>query len=474
MVIGYCKEKKKELYIMYVDFSKAYDKVPRYKLLEELKTLGCGSVMLRAIKALYSSTKFILSDAIINFNTGVLQGASTSCLLFTLYLDRMIKMIKAKHPTDGFLGELGVMLLMDDTVLLATSREKLIDKYKTLLQYCSEFGMVVNQAKTKFMVINGTDEDCESISLTHRQEDICLHHTDQYIYLGAPFTSDGNPTTAIKVHVQNSIKHMNKLIAFLQKNSDLPFVLKKKVLDACFMSSIAYAGEAWLHGKTKSLETLYIKAIKATLGVRNTTCTDLCLVELSYPTFQAFLLERRRMFFKKKMNELDAEDPLKIALDLCENGKTKGFLAVQEAVSLNEDQVEKDIMRLKREIEEKAPISSRRQFYMVINPKKVVHNIYSMVPAVPVHFRIQFTRLRLVFHSLRIETGRWSRLERRQRTCICGSAVQDENHVLFDCIRTENIRNHYSFTSFNNLFDGSKPVDTCVFIYKILKSFENT
>ena len=43
-----------QVYIMFIDFKKAYDKVPRAKLAECLKQRGCGHTMLLPIQAVYS------------------------------------------------------------------------------------------------------------------------------------------------------------------------------------------------------------------------------------------------------------------------------------------------------------------------------------------------------------------------------------------------------------------------------------
>ena len=45
--------------------------------------------------------------------------------------------------------------------------------------------------------------------------------------------------------------------------------------------------------------------------------------------------------------------------------------------------------------------------------------------------------------SLKVETGRGSRIERENRLCDCERGVQDETHVVFDCERTETIRAKY-------------------------------
>jgi hypothetical protein len=152
LIIDYCMKKKCKLYLLFIDFSKAYDKVPRWKLINEMRQMGCGGIMLQTIIALYTCTIFVLKSAVISFNMGVLQGASTSGFLFVLYLDRMIRMVKQEYANDGFLGALSILLLMDDTVILATSREKLIGKFSIVMDYCQQYGMSINQTKTKFMV----------------------------------------------------------------------------------------------------------------------------------------------------------------------------------------------------------------------------------------------------------------------------------------------------------------------------------
>ena len=55
--------------------------------------------------------------------------------------------------------------------------------------------------------------------------------------------------------------------------------MKKKVLEAAFMSCILYGCEAWLNTPLKMVETMYMKAVKALLGVRITTPNELCLIE---------------------------------------------------------------------------------------------------------------------------------------------------------------------------------------------------
>ena len=81
--------------------------------------------------------------------------------------------------------------------------------------------------------------------------------------------------------------------------------------------------------------------------------------------------------------------------------------------------------------------------YSIINPDCVQHCVYSHRTCdnlyIPEVYRLYFTRMRLSSHMLKIETGRWSRIARERRLCNCGS-IQDERHVLCDCLLTDDCR----------------------------------
>ena len=53
MLCDYALQKKCKLYVLFIDYSKAYDRVSRQKLIQVLKSRGCGRVMLKAIQSIY-------------------------------------------------------------------------------------------------------------------------------------------------------------------------------------------------------------------------------------------------------------------------------------------------------------------------------------------------------------------------------------------------------------------------------------
>ena len=85
LLYNYCVAKRLKLFVVFVDFSKAYDKVPRSTLLQTLIQLGCSSVMTFALVAMYKVTKCILGTAVITSTIGVRQG-SPRHVFFSLYM----------------------------------------------------------------------------------------------------------------------------------------------------------------------------------------------------------------------------------------------------------------------------------------------------------------------------------------------------------------------------------------------------
>ena len=87
--------------------------------------------------------------------------------------------------------------------------------------------------------------------------------------------------------------------------------------------------------------------------------------------------------------------------------------------------------------------------------------------------RMRLAQLRTGSHWLRIETGRWQKLERAQRICPnCGAAaVEDEAHMVFDCDLYTGLRLQFAdlFTMGDRnlaLFLSQDPVRVAQFVHQ--------
>ena len=472
LLMDVARRKNFKLFITFVDFRRAYDCVPRIDLFTCLKQMGCGVVMLLALAGMYKYTNSIIGTALIATSVGVRQGSPTSCVLFIIYVNVMIQMIKQRCPLDGFLSWLHILVMMDDTVLLSTTREGMIRKIEILHDFCSSHGMVVNNDKTKFMVVNGNTEDKEMI-LCH---DMRVSYCTSYIYLGSPFTDDGLASTAVKLHANKKMCHVLKFISFVNRNNDVPFYIKRKVFDACVTTSVLYGCESWLSCDLKPIEKLYKWCIKELLGVRITTNNDICMVELGLPSLKALVKEKQRKYFHKVWTERNdmVDDPLMHVLRLVLNYNDKVSRYINDMTLSDFNDVEEDKHRMRLNI--RNSLSNRLTFYKQINPDLLVHDIYTRSTRVNEIERVSWTRLRLSAHSLAVETGRWNRrgrgrLPMEERLCPCG-LVQTETHVIETCPLSSTLRLAYNVTTVHQLLVDRTDYDkVCFIVHKLLALF---
>ena len=475
MIIDLFMKTKTPLFIAFIDFSKAYDRVPRSYMLKLLKRLGCGRIMLAALTSMYTVTQFILGTTLITAVLGVKQGSPSSCFLFTLFVDELVRFMKLSPP-DGVLGWLHLLVLMDDTVIVASSHEKLCQKLDVLAKWCNQSGMVINEEKTQYMSFNSSEK--RPIVLNTHAGMVTVSQCTEYVYLGCVITSDGKISSAVSKHVSTRGKAANKLVRFLDKNENAPFVVKKTVTDACFYTSLLYGCESWLEEKVSpDLEQLYMKGVKSLLGVRPTTSTDIVLLESGYPSLRALIKSRQKTFFEKMIKEREnmVDDPFMHVLRLTMARNTK-MAAYITSLTTCADFIEAD----RRERIDRVQSSTRTKSatYTSINPSFEIHPIYQQggeAVAVDDYLRIAFTRLRTSSHRLKIETGRWSRIPRERRLCQCGEDVQTEEHVLAHCELTRGIREKYGqrIDCFRTFMKCEKSKAQLHMVHEILELFKD-
>ena len=473
LITDFAAKRKIKLYIVFVDFAQAYDKVSRVVLFSILKRLGCGATMLLALIAMYKMTQSVIGTALITASVGVRQGSPTSCLLFVLFVNDLIKIIRERCGPDGFLAWLHVMIFMDDTVILSTTRNGIKAKLGLLKEFCVTHGMKINVSKTKFMVINGNIEDKNDLII----QDMCVKMCKYYVYLGSPFSSDGLTSSSIKINANLRMCQALKFVSFCLKNNDVPFYVKKKVFHAAVMSSILYGCESWLNGNIKPMEKLYNMCIKHLLGVRKNTTNTLCLVELGCPPLKALVAQRQRKFFKRmwaeRVNMID--DPFFFAIQLVRNSNITTGRHINDLINNDFDDVGQSMNNLHQEIINSQ--SSKCIYYKEINPNMHIHDIYINKSTVNELERISWSKLRLSAHSLAIETGRWNRRGRGrlpidERLCQCG-LVQTEFHVFEECVLSQHFRQMYNVTSLFNLVSERQDLpEVCHIVHSILNIYK--
>ena len=235
----------------------------------------------------------------------------------------------------------------------------------------------------------------------------------------------------VAIDLDGKNKELNKLLIFLAVNYDAPFNVKKRVVDAAFMSSILYGCESWLNISLKPVEKMYHSAIKAVLGVRVTTPTDLCVIEGGFKPLTGLVKNRQKTFFEKMASRSDVQDddddPFSHVMSITKE-LHKPMQTYIDSIVNGGDVAKEELERIKLSVTNATGTKFRT--YMSLNPELSVHNLYSSkAPTIPDYLRITFSRFRLSSHRLRVEMGRWSRTPPLERLCSCGQGIQDEHHI---------------------------------------------
>ena len=144
------------------------------------------------------------------------------------------------------------------------------------------------------------------------------------------------------------------------------------------MSGLLYGCESWLNEDSKPVCKLYNWALKQMLGVRHSTCNDMCYVESGYSSLKAIIQSKQRKFFINMYNERCVlnDDPLGFVLHLVLNSRyrTKNYLT-DLVNNSNVNDVNRDCEKLKNDLS--SSNSSRRIVYSTtMNSSLSVHNIY--------------------------------------------------------------------------------------------------
>ena len=154
------KVEKRKLYVAFIDFQKAYDKINRTLLFLKLQRLGISGLFYKNIKAIYEQVSYLVKvdgghlDPI-SSRIGLKQGGVLSPLLFNIYIDD-IKYIfdDTCSPVNVLERPISHLLYADDLVLISNTSTGLNNCLNKLAQFCDKWLLEVNIKKSKVIIFN--------------------------------------------------------------------------------------------------------------------------------------------------------------------------------------------------------------------------------------------------------------------------------------------------------------------------------
>ena len=234
------------MYLIFVDYEKAFDSINRETLWKIMKSYGIPQKFIMMVKAFYRNSKVAVlhggkKSEWFEVKSGVKQGCVMSGLLFLLVIDWIMRRTLSE-------GRLGIRWRMmetledldyaDDIVLLAETWRNAQQKLDRLNGYGLQTGLKINVDKTeslRIMAKNNTPFKVNNKDI----EDVA-----SFTYLGATITTSGGAQEDMKIRIGKARKAYYCLKK-IWSSGQYRRKTKMRIFQSNVLSVLLYGCETW-------------------------------------------------------------------------------------------------------------------------------------------------------------------------------------------------------------------------------------
>jgi hypothetical protein len=248
VIIEQSEELQTPLYLLFVDFERAFDTLDHERMWTILECYGIPTKVLNIVKGLYRdvSCRVVHNGRLgrqIKVKSGVKQGCILSPLLFTIILDWVMK--KATKTPRGIQWTMSSRLedldFADDICMMTHRESDMRAKLNQLVHYAGQVGLKVNARKTKLMRLDpdsrgGTVQLCVGSTVIEEVEKFC--------YLGSIISKNSSSDDDIITRIQKARQAFGQLNA-VWNSSQLSRNLKLKLFKTNVLPVMLYGSETW-------------------------------------------------------------------------------------------------------------------------------------------------------------------------------------------------------------------------------------
>ena len=294
-VLEKTREQHRDVFIAFVDLSKAFDSVDRELLWSVLKRCGCPPRFIRIIRGLHDGMRLRVrygGDVSEPFavTRGVKQGCVLAPVLFNMYVQCITRLLSAildrgslislNYRTDRSLFDLpklkskslisktNILELQyaDDCALVANSAgvlQRVLDEVSTLY---TRLGLQINVQKTEFMhYISGAQNTSPIFTING----LNLKKVECFRYLGSNISSNCRLDDEIHYRIAQATGSYGRLVQRVFRNNNLKLDTKIAVYNAVVLSTLLYGSETWTpyRSQIRNLEQFHMNSLRKILGI---------------------------------------------------------------------------------------------------------------------------------------------------------------------------------------------------------------
>ena len=201
-------------------------------------------------------------------NAGLRQGCVLSPLLFSLYINGVVK--KLKEEKCGVLCSDEVvpgLLFADDTCLVASDESGLKKSLDVLREWCKEWGVQINVAKSGVMHIR--NKKVKRCDVTYEVDGEAIPMVTSYKYLGCVIDEHLDLREMVEDRAEAGRRALGACFSKCREEiGDLTVGITRKLMGSLVESTLMYGAEIW--GCSRHLgviEKVQLRALRMFFGV---------------------------------------------------------------------------------------------------------------------------------------------------------------------------------------------------------------
>ena len=314
-IIDILLQKKKRLYVAFLDFEKAFDKVNWAFLWQKMINSEIKGKILRVIQNIYYSAKSCVSvngetSELYQMSIGIRQGENLSPILFSLFLndmkmyldtgnngleslsDEAINLYMSDQVINCFL-KLFILLYADDSVIFSETPENLQLLLTRAKQYCDKWKLKLNAKKCKIVIFSrGKVRKYPKFYIGEENVEV----VSAFVYLGLKLNYNNKMNEALRDLYDRGSRAMFSLLK-KSKNINLPIDISVDLFDKTIVSIITYGCEVWGFTNIELIEKLQLKFIKMLLHLKQSTPSMMIYGELGITPLSVKIKTKMLMYW---------------------------------------------------------------------------------------------------------------------------------------------------------------------------------
>ena len=443
-ILNECKEAaykgKKKLYVIAIDYCKAYDSVKREKIIETLIDYKIDHRIIDNIANIYQDDQTLVKireDLQMEFDitNGIRQGCNLSPTLFKILTYKIMECIENKCA--GFkLGNLKInsIFYADDSLILAENKYDAEKTIECLRDESEKYGLKINHSKSNIIIFNDKDEIKET-------EISGIKVEGKIKYLGVLIDGKRNMFDSQKKEMFIKAKRMENMTYGIIERSCNRVMIGKTYWKDVVLPSILHGAEVidLTKEEINKLQIIENNIYRKILRAPSYTPLVTLRGEIGSSEMITRVIKTKLLYWKsifQRKNELLKEIALqpeckmvKKVTDYAEKiGVTKHEIRMESEKWLKGKIRDYDNARWKEEIENKTSLYIYRQYRDEIKERFYFNNKADMLL-----FRMRTNTLNLNDRN---------RFKGENISCVmCGAEKEDIVHFVVECCKLQEYRN---------------------------------